>query len=334
MLTDVQNLKDKRGIPIDKVGIKNLHYPISVLDKKKSFQHTVADINMYVDLPHYFKGTHMSRFLEVLNEYRGEISIVSFPDILRKIRKVLNAGSASVEIEFPYFIEKTAPVSGKKSLMEYICSYRGTIKNKKTKYYNNDDDNDLYGNYTDKKPDFNFDAEEENIRYKKNGLNLEKNDDKDRPIPAADKDINKKMSATENAVPETEDESVIIIGIKVPITTLCPCSKEISKYGAHNQRGVVSVSLKFSKLIWFEDIINDVESCASAPIYSLLKRADERFLTEHAYENPMFVEDIVRCVADILKKNKDIEWFRVEAENFESIHNHNAYAMTESGYKD
>jgi GTP cyclohydrolase I len=273
MLTDVQNLKDKRGIPIDKVGIKNLHYPISVLDKKKSFQHTVADINMYVDLPHYFKGTHMSRFLEVLNEYRGEISIVSFPDILRKIKKVLNAGSASVEIEFPYFIEKTAPVSGKKSLMEYICSYKGTIKNKKTKCYNNDD-------------------------------------------------------------AETEDESVIIIGIKVPITTLCPCSKEISKYGAHNQRGIVSVSLKFSKLIWFEDIINDVESCASAPIYSLLKRADERFLTEHAYENPMFVEDIVRCVADILKRNKDIEWFRIEAENFESIHNHNAYAMTESGYKD
>ena len=114
MLKDVQNSKDKRGIAIDKVGIKNLHYPISVLDKAKSFQHTVADINMYVDLPHYFKGTHMSRFLEVLNEHRGEISIVGFPDILRKIKKALNAGSASVEMEFPYFIEKTAPVSGKK----------------------------------------------------------------------------------------------------------------------------------------------------------------------------------------------------------------------------
>lgn len=329
MLTDVQNSKDKRGIPIDKVGIKNLHYPISVLDKKKSFQHTVADINMYVDLPHYFKGTHMSRFLEVLNEYRGEISIVSFPDILRKIKKVLNAGSASVEIEFPYFIEKTAPVSGKKSLMEYICSYKGTIKNKKTKYNNN-----KYNNYIDKNSD--FDVKEENIKYKKNGHNLEKNNDKDKSMLTADKDINKKINVTENAnaVSEIEDESIIIIGIKVPINTLCPCSKEISKYGAHNQRGVVSVSLEFSKLIWFEDIINDVESCASAPIYSLLKRADERFLTEHAYENPMFVEDIVRCVADILKKNNNIKWFRVEAENFESIHNHNAYAMTESRYKD
>ncbi len=256
MLKDVQNSKDKRGIAIDKVGIKTLSYPIAVLDKKKSLQHTIANINMYVDLPHYFKGTHMSRFLEVLNEHRGEISIVNFPDILRKIKKVLNAGSASVEIEFPYFIEKAAPVSGKKSLMEYICYYNGTIK-------------------------------------------------------------------------DAGEESIITIGVKVPINTLCPCSKEISKYGAHNQRGIVSVSLEFSKLIWFEDIIADVESCASSPIYSLLKREDERFLTEHAYENPMFVEDIARCVAGILNKNKNIKRFKVEAENFESIHNHNAYAMIE-----
>ena len=274
MLKDVQNSKDKRGIAIDKVGIKNLHYPISVLDKAKSFQHTVADINMYVDLPHYFKGTHMSRFLEVLNEHRGEISIINFPDILRKIKKVLNAGSASVEIEFPYFIEKTAPVSGKKSLMEYICYYNGTIKSKNHRHS----------------------SESRNLDY---------------------------------ANTRSDDESVIIIGVKVPINTLCPCSKEISKYGAHNQRGIVSVSLEFDKLIWFEDIIADVESCASSPIYSLLKREDERFLTEHAYENPMFVEDVARCVAGILKKNKNIKWFRVEAENFESIHNHNAYAMIE-----
>ena len=132
-----------------------------------------------------------------------------------------------------------------------------------------------------------------------------------------------------SGIPRSDDESVIIIGVKVPINTLCPCSKEISKYGAHNQRGIVSVSLEFDKPIWFEDIIADVESCASSPIYSLLKREDERFLTEHAYENPMFVEDVARCVAGILKKNKNIKWFRVEAENFESIHNHNAYAMIE-----
>ncbi len=295
MLIDVQNSKDKRGIAIDKVGIKNLHYPISVLDKAKSFQHTVADINMYVDLPHYFKGTHMSRFLEVLNEHRGEISIVGFPDILRKIKKVLNAGSASVEMEFPYFIEKTAPVSGKKSLMEYICYYNGTIKSRSEKSRKTKKGSDLKSEI--KVSEFNSDTFISN----------------------------KKASS---GTPCT-DESVIIIGVKVPINTLCPCSKEISKYGAHNQRGVVSVSLEFDKLIWFEDIIADVESCASSPIYSLLKREDERFLTEHAYENPMFVEDVARCVAGILKKNKNIKWFRVEAENFESIHNHNAYAMIE-----
>ncbi len=279
MLIDVQNSKDKRGIAIDKVGIKNLSYPIAVLDKKKSLQHTIANINMYVDLPHYFKGTHMSRFLEVLNEHMGEISIVSFPDILRKIKKVLNAGSASVEIEFPYFIEKTAPVSRKKSLMEYVCYYNGTIKNK------------ARNDKSEKVSDF--------------------------------------KSDTFSAGIEENEESVIKIGVKVPINTLCPCSKEISKYGAHNQRGVVSVSVEFSKLIWFEDIIEDVESCASSPIYSLLKRSDERYLTEHAYENPRFVEDVVRCVAGILKENKDIKWYKVEAENFESIHNHNAYAMIE-----
>ena len=319
MLTDVQNSKDGRGIAIDKVGIKNLHYPISVLDKAKSFQHTVADINMYVDLPHYFKGTHMSRFLEVLNEHRGEISIVNFPDILRKIKKVLNAGSASVEIEFPYFIEKTAPVSGKKSLMEYICYYNGTIK----------------------------DGKAAAPKQEKAEINRIK---RSAAINAAIKVSEKKVSAingsaikvsefnsdtfisdkkTSSGTPCNDDESLIIIGVKVPINTLCPCSKEISKYGAHNQRGIVSVSIEFNKLIWFEDIIADVESCASSPIYSLLKRDDERFLTEHAYENPMFVEDVARCVAGILKKNKNIKWFRVEAENFESIHNHNAYAMIE-----
>ena len=304
MLTDVQNSKDGRGIAIDKVGIKNLHYPISVLDKAKSFQHTVADINMYVDLPHYFKGTHMSRFLEVLNQYRGEISIVNFPDILRKIKKVLNAGSASVEIEFPYFIEKTAPVSGKKSLMEYICYYNGTIKSKNHCHSCISLPASLSTHAVDAVNDGKTDINE-----------------------VTDADKNKKKSAKDEC--DKDDESVIIIGVKVPINTICPCSKEISKYGAHNQRGIVSVSLEFDKLIWFEDIIADVESCASSPIYSLLKREDERFLTEHAYENPMFVEDVARCVAGILKKNKNIKWFRVEAENFESIHNHNAYAMIE-----
>ncbi len=292
MFIDVQNSKDTRGIAIDKVGIKNLRYPISVLDRKKSLQHTVAGINMYVDLPHYFKGTHMSRFLEVLNEYRGEVSIVKFPDILRKIKHVLNANSASVEMEFPYFIEKTAPVSGKKSLMEYVCYYNGTIRGT--------------GKDSGVPP----------------GAKKERSDAVTRL----------KHVKSENIAEDKKgwgEESIIRIGVKVPVNTLCPCSKEISEYGAHNQRGIVSVSLEFKKLIWFEDIIDDVESCASSPVYSLLKRADERFLTEHAYNNPMFVEDVARCVAGVFKKNKDIKWYRVEAENFESIHNHNAYAMIE-----
>lgn len=274
MLKDIQNSKDRRGLRINQVGIKNLRYPVSVLDKKKSLQHTIADINMYVDLPHYFKGTHMSRFLEILNEHKGEISIKKFPDILKKLKMVLNASSATIEMEFPYFIEKSAPVSGKKSLMEYICYYKGTIKSA--------DDG-------------------EDVSYRES-----------------------------KALTKKANENIIRIGVKVPINTLCPCSKEIAAYGAHNQRGVVNVSIEFKKLIWFEDIISDVESCASSPVYSLLKRADEKYVTEYAYKHPRFVEDVVRCAADIFYSNKNITWFMIEAENFESIHNHNAYAMIES----
>jgi GTP cyclohydrolase FolE2 len=184
--------------------------------------------------------------------------------------------------------------------MEYICYYNGTIKDRKA---------------TAPKQEKASRAEKLSAEIKVSEFN-------------SDTFISAKKTPP-SGIPRSDDESVIIIGVKVPINTLCPCSKEISKYGAHNQRGIVSVSLEFDKLIWFEDIIADVESCASSPIYSLLKREDERFLTEHAYENPMFVEDVARCVAGILKKNKNIKWFRVEAENFESIHNHNAYAMIE-----
>jgi GTP cyclohydrolase I len=311
MLPDMQNSKDIRGIPVNKVGIKNLRYPISVLDKKNSFQHTIASINMYVDLPHYFKGTHMSRFLEVLNEYRQEISIVKFPDILKKIRRVLNASSAAVDIEFPYFIEKTAPVSGKKSLMEYICYYKGTIKEPLPLYSASDDNSES---------------------CKATGIRAEKTDfvygmegkDKFNHV----KDI-KKNKQVKEMKEEEKNASTVRIGVRVPISTLCPCSKEISDYGAHNQRGVVSASIEFNKLIWFEDIIADIESCASSPVYSLLKRSDEKYITEHAYKNPRFVEDVARCVANIFSKNKQITWFMVEVENFESIHNHNAYAMIE-----
>ena len=255
-MNDIQNQKDHRKIEINKVGVKNIRYPITVLDKAKDVQHTVASVNMYVDLPHQFKGTHMSRFIEILNKFKGEISIQSFSSILFEMKLKLKAKSAHLEVEFPYFIEKEAPVSRSKSLMEYICRFCGSSDQKG-------------------KDDF-------------------------------------------------------YVGIVVPITTVCPCSKEISQYGAHNQRSIVTVRLRFRKFIWIEDIIQLIEDCASCDLYSILKRPDEKYVTEKAYKNPMFVEDVVREIAKRLKRDLNITWFAVESENFESIHNHSAYAYVES----
>lgn len=252
-LLDIQAGPDSRRIAIDKVGVKDISYPITVLDKTNETQHTIASINMYVDLPHQFKGTHMSRFIEILNEHRREITVRNFPEILAKMKERFNATTAHLEVDFPYFIEKAAPVSNAKGLMEYRCRYIGTLAEKK---------------------DF-------------------------------------------------------ILEVRVPVSTLCPCSKEISERGAHNQRGMVSVAVRFDKFVWLEDIIETVERSASAPVYSLLKRVDEKFLTELAYDNPKFVEDVVREVAVNLGKISSISWFRVEAENQESIHNHSAYAFLE-----
>lgn len=254
-MIDVQNQRDPRHVEIQKVGVKNIRYPITVLDKANGVQHTVANVNMYVDLPHHFKGTHMSRFIEILNEYKGEIAIKNFAHILQEMKKTLKARSAHLEIEFPYFIEKQAPVTHATGLMEYICRFCG--------------------------------------------------------------------SSSEGA---EEDFSV---GIDVPVTTVCPCSKEISDQGAHNQRGTVTVKVRFKKFIWIEDIIHLVEDSSSCDVYSILKRPDEKYVTEKAYENPMFVEDVVREVAQKLSADPNITWFSVESENFESIHNHSAYAYVE-----
>jgi GTP cyclohydrolase I len=254
-MIDVQNQRDYRNVDIEKVGVKNIRYPITVLDKAKGVQHTVANVNMYVSLPHHFKGTHMSRFIEILNMYKGEIAIKNFSDILQEMKKALRAKSAHLEIEFPYFIEKQAPVTGATGLMEYICRFCG--------------------------------------------------------------------SSNEGGA---DDFSV---GIDVPVTTVCPCSKEISEQGAHNQRGTVTVKVRFKKFIWIEDIIQLVETSSSCDIYSILKRPDEKYVTERAYDNPMFVEDVVREVAKKLSSDPNITWFAVESENFESIHNHSAYAYVE-----
>ena len=250
-LKDIQNQNDHRKIDINKVGVKNIRYPIIVLDKKNKIQHTVATINMYVNLPHHFKGTHMSRFIEILNTYRQGISIKNLSQILIKMKEKLHSESAHIEIEFPYFIEKQAPVTRAKSLMEYTCHIWG-MHNRK-----------------------------------------------------AD----------------------LIVGVEVPLMTLCPCSKEISNYGAHNQRSLVTVKVRFRHFFWIEDLISLVEHAAVNEIYPLLKRPDEKFVTERAYENPMFAEDVVRAVAEQLDQDPNITWYSIESENQESIHNHSAYAL-------
>jgi GTP cyclohydrolase I len=252
-LRDIQGEPDFRRIPIDKVGVKDIRYPIVVLDKINETQHTIASINMYVDLPHHFKGTHMSRFVEILNEHRREVTVKNFQEILAKMKKRFNATTAHLELEFPYFIEKAAPVSKLKGLMEYRCKYTGRLG----------------------------------------------------------------------------EEMDIVIEVTVPVSTLCPCSKEISDRGAHNQRGEVKVAVRFDGFVWIEDIIKAVEESASSPVYSLLKREDEKFVTELAYDNPMFVEDVVREVAISVGGIEEVRWYRVEVENWESIHNHSAYAFLE-----
>jgi GTP cyclohydrolase I len=256
-MKDIQNQRDYRQIPIDKVGIKNLRYPIRVLDKKDGYQNTVASINMYVDLPHKYKGTHMSRFVELLHLFRPEVSLKRFSAILGQMKEHLNAASAHIEVLFPYFIEKKAPISRSPGLMDYTCRIIGAS------------------------------------------------------------DPNGKVD--------------LISEVIVPISSVCPCSKEISEAGAHNQRGEVRLSVRFKKFVWMEDMIELVEEAASCEVYSVLKRVDEKYVTEKAYTNPKFVEDIVRDVAKRIKEDENITWFSVGAENFESIHNHSAYAQITCG---
>jgi GTP cyclohydrolase IB len=255
-LHDKQNEPDHRELRIDKVGVRGLRFPIVIRDKAHSTQNTIATIGMYVDLPKEFKGTHMSRFVEVLNAHGNIVHVENITDILKAMQAKLHAQTAHLEMEFPFFLTKNAPVSGLPSVMDYTAR---------------------------------FDAE------------------------ACGKHID------------------FILTVIVPVTTLCPCSKAISKYSAHNQRGIVTVQIKSDQIIWIEDVIALVESSASSELYSLLKRQDEKAVTERAYENPVFVEDLVRNVVTKLNGNADITWYKVEAENYESIHNHNAYACIEKG---
>ncbi|GBG13448.1 GTP cyclohydrolase I [Novimethylophilus kurashikiensis] len=253
-IEDVQGMVDTRHLAIDKVGIKSMRHPVKVKDKSGGVQHTVAMFNMYVHLPHHFKGTHMSRFVEMLNVNDREISMENFESILREMAHRLEAQSGLIEMSFPYFINKSAPVSGVTSLLDYDVTFIGEVKN---------------GEYS------------------------------------------------------------ITVKVLVPVTSLCPCSKKISNYGAHNQRSHVTVTAKINEFIWVEDIIGLVEGQASSELYGLLKRPDEKYVTELAYDNPKFVEDMVRDVAAQLNEEPRLGAYTVECENFESIHNHSAYAVIE-----
>ncbi|MDR1577403.1 MAG: GTP cyclohydrolase FolE2 [Deltaproteobacteria bacterium] len=253
-MADVQNQFDSRRIKIDQVGVKKIRYPINVKDRAHGSQRTVATVNMYVELPHHHKGTHMSRFIEVLAVHRHSIATSTIPSILMDMKTRLQAEAAHLELTFPFFMEKAAPVTGALSLMEYSCVLAGI---------------------------------------------------------------------------QSGEETDLTVSVCVPITTLCPCSREISAYGAHNQRGEVTVKVRYKQFFWMEDLIRLVESSASSEVYSLLKRADEKLVTERAYDNPRFVEDVVREVAVKLMADENYTWFSVAAENFESIHNHSAYAFLE-----
>ncbi len=254
-MIDVQNQLDNRNIHVDKVGVKDIRYPLTVMDKKNGVQHTVACINMYVNLPREFKGTHMSRFIEILNEFHDNLDIRKFSTILESMQKKLDSQSAHLEIKFPYFIKKLSPVTASAGLMEYMCRIVGSMDRSR-------------------------------------GFDL-------------------------------------VSEVNVPITTVCPCSKEISEHGAHNQRGVVRLAVRFSKFVWIEDLVELIENAASCDVYSVLKRPDEKYVTEKAYGNPKFVEDVVRDIANLMNKDANITWFKVDVENFESIHNHSAYACIE-----
>ncbi|MHC1742758.1 MAG: GTP cyclohydrolase FolE2 [Syntrophobacteraceae bacterium] len=254
-MIDVQNQTDYRNINVDKVGVKDIRYPMRVMDKNNGMQHTVASINMYVNLPREFKGTHMSRFIEILNEFHGHLDIRELSSIMELMQERLQSQSAHLEINFPYFVKKLSPVTDSEGLMEYGCRVSGSLS--ATKGYD------------------------------------------------------------------------LVLEVNVPITTVCPCSKEISNHGAHNQRGVVRLAVRFKRFIWIEDLVRLVEKAASCEVYSVLKRPDEKYVTEQAYENPKFVEDVVRDVAYQLKQDANVLWFMVDVENFESIHNHSAYACIE-----
>lgn len=255
-MKDVQIDKPAHEISIERVGIKDIKYPVRILKKSNDYQHTIADFELSVFLPPNARGTHMSRFVSTIERYKQHIDGTKLKTILEDISKTFNTTHGYIKIIFPYFIEKRAPISHISSIMETECGYKNSIENGKI------------------------------------------------------------------------STSLIV---KVPVTTLCPCSKEISKYGAHNQRAIITLEVDEKDFIWFEDLIDLIERCASSPIYPLLKREDEKYVTERAYENPKFVEDLVREIFYELKRKyiSKISKVKITVESDESIHTHKAFAYME-----
>lgn len=254
-MKDVQNEKDARNIPLKHVGIKNLRWPIELKDKERGIQHTVAKVMLAVDLPKDLRGTHMSRFVESMTNL-GPVGLSEIENLLDALKENLQAERAFIQMEFPYFVHKQAPVSGKTAPMDIECVYKA----------------------------------EKGKTFK------------------------------------------LRICAIIPVATLCPCSKEISSYGAHNQRAYAKIEIEANEMVWLEELVALADASASTPLYGLLKRPDEKYVTEHAYENPRFVEDAVREIVLRLEADKRITWYRAEVESMESIHNHDAFAVVEKGW--
>ncbi|MCG5530607.1 GTP cyclohydrolase FolE2 [Halorhodospira halochloris] len=253
-MEDVQGRADYRRIDINKVGIKDIRHPVRVRDRTGYEQHTVATFNMYVNLPQHFKGTHMSRFVSILSSHDREITVESFHEMLAEMTERLEAGSGHIEMTFPYFINKSAPISGVQSLMDYEVTFIGEMH---------------------------------------------------------------------------PDRHETWVRVAVPLTSLCPCSKQIAERGAHNQRSMVIITALMNGFVWLEELIEIAEMEGSCDLYGLLKRPDEKYVTERAYDNPKFVEDVVRDIAARLNEDDRISAYQVTSENYESIHNHSAFALIE-----
>jgi len=256
-MKDVAAGEDVRGITLQRVGVKDVHLPVLIRRKDGGHDSVLARIDMSVELPHQFRGTHMSRFLSILSAWSEKpMGISDLHEMLSDARARLDARRAEAVITFKYFLPKQAPVSGAPSSLDYDCSFHGVVE---------------------------------------------------------------------------DDDFTFTLGVEVPVTLLCPCSRDISEHGAHNQRGVIRVSLRCParQFIWIEDLVPMLEAQGSSQIYPLLKREDEKFVTEQAYENPKFVEDVLRDVVAALRADQRVVWFRAECESLESIHNHSAYAMQE-----